>query len=131
MDFRRSIPGRDHRLQTGSGSNQAPIQWVPETLSLGIKQLGREADHSPPSSAEVNAWSCISTPPYVFIAWCLLKGRDSFTYLSLGLSRRVSFCPKKLDSLRRSCVVMEEDTPNGVGLDVFSNCVLCILRKYC
>jgi len=32
-------------------------------LSLGVKGSGREADHSPPSSAEVtNAWSCISTP---------------------------------------------------------------------
>jgi hypothetical protein len=33
-------------------------------LSLGIKWLGHEADHSPPSSAEVkNAWSYISTSP--------------------------------------------------------------------
>jgi hypothetical protein len=33
------------------GPSQPPIQWVPGALSLGIKQLGREADHSPPSSA--------------------------------------------------------------------------------
>jgi len=33
-------------------------------LSLGVKQLGHEADHSPPSSAEVkNAWSYTSTQP--------------------------------------------------------------------
>jgi hypothetical protein len=32
---------------------QPPIQWVPGTLSLGVKWPGREADHSPPSSAEV------------------------------------------------------------------------------
>jgi hypothetical protein len=31
------------------GPTQPPIQWV-----LGIKRPGREADHSPPSSAEVN-----------------------------------------------------------------------------
>jgi len=37
---------------------------------------GNEADHSPPSSAEVkNAWSYTSTPPYVFMAWCLVKYR--------------------------------------------------------
>jgi len=31
---------------------------------LGLKQLGCEADHSPPSSAEVkNAWSYTSTLP--------------------------------------------------------------------
>jgi hypothetical protein len=30
-----------------------PIQWVPGALSLGVKRLGREADHSSPSSAEI------------------------------------------------------------------------------
>jgi hypothetical protein len=39
--------------RTALGSNQPPIQWVPGALSLGIKRPGREADHSPPSSAEV------------------------------------------------------------------------------
>jgi hypothetical protein len=29
------------------------MQWVPGALSLGVKWPGREADHSPPSSAEV------------------------------------------------------------------------------
>jgi hypothetical protein len=28
-------------------------QWVPGPLSLGVKRLGCEADHSPPSSAKV------------------------------------------------------------------------------
>jgi hypothetical protein len=39
--------------RTALGPTQPPIQWVPEALSLGIKRLGREADHSPPSSVEV------------------------------------------------------------------------------
>jgi hypothetical protein len=43
---------------------EPPIQWVPVALSLRIKRLGREADHSPPSSAEVkNSWSFTSNPP--------------------------------------------------------------------
>jgi hypothetical protein len=43
---------------------QLPIQWVPGALSLGVKQLGHEADHSPTYSAEIkNAWSYTSTPP--------------------------------------------------------------------
>jgi hypothetical protein len=42
-----------HRAQNGSGPTQPPIQWVPGALSLGVKQPGREADHSPPSSAGV------------------------------------------------------------------------------
>jgi hypothetical protein len=32
---------------------QPPIQWVPGALSLRVKRLGREADHSPPSSVEI------------------------------------------------------------------------------
>jgi len=30
-----------------------PIQWVPGFLSLRVKRSGCEADHTPPSSAEV------------------------------------------------------------------------------
>jgi len=46
------------------GPTQPLIQWVPGVLSLGVKQLERESDHSPPFSAEVkNAWSYTSTPP--------------------------------------------------------------------
>jgi len=42
------------------GPTQPPIQWVSGVLYLGVK---READHSPPSSAEVKqAWSCTATP---------------------------------------------------------------------
>jgi hypothetical protein len=35
------------------GPTQPLIQWVAEALILGVKLPGREADHSPPSSAEV------------------------------------------------------------------------------
>jgi hypothetical protein len=34
------------------GPTQPPIQWVPGALSPGVKRQGREADHSPPSSAK-------------------------------------------------------------------------------
>jgi len=54
---------------------------VPGALSLGVKRQGREADHSPQSSAEV--------PQYVFMAWYLVKHRDNFTfYLELTILRR-------------------------------------------
>jgi hypothetical protein len=39
-------------------------------LSPGVKRPGREADHSPPASAEVKK---TSTPPYAFMAWCLIN----------------------------------------------------------
>jgi hypothetical protein len=48
---------------------QPPIQRVPPATSPGVKRPGREADHSPPTSAEVKKmWIYTSTPPYVFMA---------------------------------------------------------------
>jgi hypothetical protein len=45
-------------------STQPLIQWKTGALSLGVKRSEREADYTPPSSAEVkNAWSYASTPP--------------------------------------------------------------------
>jgi hypothetical protein len=52
-----------------------------EVLSLGIKRPGREADHSPPSTAEVK--ECVEIYlhyPNVFMALCLVKHRDNFTF---------------------------------------------------
>jgi hypothetical protein len=39
--------------RTALRPTQPPIQWVPGAPSLGLKPLGREADQSPPPSAEV------------------------------------------------------------------------------
>jgi hypothetical protein len=56
------------------GPTQSRNQWVTGALSQGVKRLGRVSDHSSPSSVEVkNAWSYISTPPYAFMAWCLVS----------------------------------------------------------
>jgi hypothetical protein len=38
--------------RTALGPSQLLIQWVPGSLSLGVKRPGREAGHSPPSSAK-------------------------------------------------------------------------------
>jgi hypothetical protein len=54
-------------------------------LSPELKRLGREADHSPPTSAQVKkTWTYTSTPPYVFMAWCLVKHRENFTFYLEG-----------------------------------------------
>jgi hypothetical protein len=69
-------------LRTALGFTQPPIQCVPGALSLGVKRPGREADHSPPSSAKVkNAWSYTSTPQYDFMAWCSVKANGLHLYL--------------------------------------------------
>jgi hypothetical protein len=45
----------------------------------GVKGLGREADHSSPSSAEVKkTWSYTSIPSCVCMAWCLIRHRIRF-----------------------------------------------------
>jgi hypothetical protein len=51
-----------------------PIQWVPDTVSPGVKRTGREADHSPPSSVDVKDSAAMSPlPPYVFMARCSIN----------------------------------------------------------
>jgi hypothetical protein len=70
LDYRRfeSWPGLEIFVfftvsKPALGPTQPPVQWVPGALSLSVKESGREADHSPPSSAEVNAWSYTSSTP--------------------------------------------------------------------
>jgi hypothetical protein len=62
------------------GLTQPPTQWAPAALSLWIKRLGREADHSPPTRAEEkNAWSYTSTPQYAFLALCSVKAQGQLS----------------------------------------------------
>jgi hypothetical protein len=44
---------------------QPPMQWVLGALSLGVKQLGHDADHSPPSSAKVKNGQAIPPLPCI------------------------------------------------------------------
>jgi hypothetical protein len=67
------------------GPTQPPIQWLSEALSPEVKRPGREADQSPLSISEVNAWDYTSTPPYVFMAWYLVKQKDNFTFIWSGI----------------------------------------------
>jgi hypothetical protein len=42
--------------------------------SSGVERPGSDVDHSPISSAEINnAWSCNSTPSYIYTIWCLVR----------------------------------------------------------
>jgi hypothetical protein len=66
-----------HVVQTGSGAHQSsypPIQWVPGAISPVVKRPGLEADYQPPTSAEIKkTWVYTSTPPYFFMAYCLIS----------------------------------------------------------
>jgi hypothetical protein len=80
----------NHRVQNGSGAHPASYPTGTRGSFPWLKRPGREADHSPPSSAEVkNAWSYTSTPHYAFIAWCLVKTQGQlylyiYLYLYIG-----------------------------------------------
>jgi hypothetical protein len=74
------------------GPTQPPIQWVPGALSLGKKRPGREADHLPPSSADIKESVELhlhspNTPPW---HGAQLKHRDNFTFIVL--SQTLSRC---------------------------------------
>jgi hypothetical protein len=45
-----------HRVQHGSGAHPASYPMGTRGSFPGVKRQGREADHSPPSSAEVKEW---------------------------------------------------------------------------
>jgi hypothetical protein len=55
---------------------RVPVGLYPTSYKMGtwgsfpgVKRQGREADHSPPTSAEVKKmWTYTSTPTYVFMA---------------------------------------------------------------
>jgi hypothetical protein len=71
-----------HSVQNGSGAHPASYPKGTGDFFLGIKRPRREDDNSPLSSAEVkNAWNYTSTPQYIFMALCLVKHRDNFTFM--------------------------------------------------
>jgi hypothetical protein len=101
------------------GPTQPPIQWVSGALSLEVKRPGREANHSPPSSAEFK--ECVElnlTPQYAFMAWCLVKHRDYFTlpYLTLPLG------------LFSKSFLIFIHTPSTFSFHFYVVCYGCLLR---
>jgi hypothetical protein len=68
LDGPVSIPGMARSFSSPQRSNRPPMQWVTETISPGVNRPGREADHSPPSSAEVNNGGAI--PPFPYRSSC-------------------------------------------------------------
>jgi hypothetical protein len=67
---RAGRPGFDSRqgkiflFPTASRPALRPTQWVSGEISPGAKRLGREADHSPPSSAEVKNGGAMPSLPH-------------------------------------------------------------------
>jgi hypothetical protein len=82
------------------GPTQPPIQWVPGALSLGVKRLRHEGDHSASSSAEVK--ECVelylhspNTPSWRDAQ--LKKAQGLFTLLMMNIREMYHFYKKKSD----------------------------------
>jgi hypothetical protein len=70
------------------GSTQPRIKWILRTLPPRVRRSGHEADHSPPSSAEIeNDWSCTSTAAYVFM---VCRGTCTFAFALQHIN--LSYC---------------------------------------
>jgi hypothetical protein len=70
-----------HHVQTGSGAHPASYPIGGRSYFPGVRRARREADNSPPSSAEVkNAWRYTSTPPICLHCVVLVKHKDNFTF---------------------------------------------------
>jgi hypothetical protein len=116
--------------RTALGPTQPPIQWVPGALSLGIKRPGREADQSPPSSAEVkNAWRYTSTPS---IRLHVVFPQNSQSTVKPGTIPKEDFLLKckLMGHVRHSCPTLMQ----FVGQIVWLLAMLCYaltLRRIC
>jgi hypothetical protein len=78
------------------GPTQPHIQWVPGSLSLGVKRPGRKLTihlHLLQKSRMRGAISPL--PQYVFTAWCLVKHRDNFNF-TLVNKLRIPYISVKL-----------------------------------
>jgi hypothetical protein len=61
-------------IQTSSGAQPVSYSMGTGDSFPGGKWQGREADHSPPTTAEIKKmWIYTSTPPYAFMAYCLIS----------------------------------------------------------
>jgi hypothetical protein len=72
-----------HRVQDGSGAHPTSYPLGTGALSLWVKRLGREAEHSPPPSAEVKEWVELHLHSHNTPSWHgaqLKKHRDNFTF---------------------------------------------------
>jgi hypothetical protein len=56
-------------------THAASYPMITADASLGVQRLEHKADHSPSTNTKVkNMWIYTFTPPYVFMALCLIRG---------------------------------------------------------
>jgi hypothetical protein len=124
------------------GSTQPPIQCVPRAVSSGVKRPGREADHSPPTSAEVKESGSIH-PLLHTPSWRSEKKRSYSCYQAaeapiffldnrltdcgevVSLMRRPPFTPRKIPGTH-FCRYIQSLAVCCISVSEYNKCRLCI-----
>jgi hypothetical protein len=135
---RGSISGRGERIfnvasvsRPTLGPSQPPVQWVPGVLFPGAKaRLGRDADQSPPSSAECPCWLRSTTPCRHMWQWVLL-------ILNLGtrwrwvvsVTSRSHFSPEEIYFSSLFLFSINVELHNAIQFWALSTSVLVSVKK--
>jgi hypothetical protein len=91
-----------HHAHNSSGAHPASYPMGTVVLSLGVKRQGREAQFS---SEVKNVWSYTSTPPYAWIAWCLVKYKEQLYLNQVGIQTFSNF----IQAYRYRCSSLNEE----------------------
>jgi hypothetical protein len=123
-----------HCVQNGSVAHPASYPMGTGALSLGVKRPGREADHSPPSSAELKEWVelCLHSPNMPPWRGAHLKHRDNFTFTLIIFCEAYKLWSSSLCSLLHSPAtssLLRLIFSSAVGTQKPSVCVLHLIRQ--
>jgi hypothetical protein len=118
--------------RTALRPTQPPFQWVPGVLTLGVKRLGNESDHSPPSSAKIKEWmelylhspirlhgrvlSLKNAQRQLYLYTCLWWSVFSIHELYKGVNQPPSIRQIKLCKHSRTCIIGSLSSLTGKGL---------------
>jgi hypothetical protein len=122
LDNRVSIPGRDKGIflasvsrPPGLRSTQPPIQWVPGVLARGKARPERDADHSPPYSAEIIMSRRLQSGSGTALLLLFYIPQDVCTMYIGTLHEAWVFCIWSLQASRNGTVL------RTVGVTLFQN----------
>jgi hypothetical protein len=92
-----------HIVQIGSGAHPASYPMVTAGSSPGVQRPRSEGDPSPPTSAEVEWWSCSSTSPYIYHCVVIISAQGQLYLTSLGSSKIQDVCTVQNKCPRLGC----------------------------
>lgn len=72
-----------HHIQSGSRATHLAMHWVQVALFPPVKREGYEAHGSPDVVPRSGMVKNTSTPPYVFVTWCVINHKDNFISTTL------------------------------------------------